>query len=163
MKLPVLVLALAALVASSCAELRRTIDQRTSNGPTAQQLWTYRVITQAGREPTWEERQRWDDQLDVALSRYLADHPEVANSYEVSTFRYTRQITVGMTKEQVTLLLGAPETATTDQAEIEKLARKFWPQMKGHVTEAWEYPLGWRLYFSETRLIDITQYLTDKD
>jgi len=48
----------------------------------------------------------------------------------------------------------------TDVAEIEKLARAYWPAIKaGGVTEAWVYALGWRLYFDGPRIVDITQYV----
>ena len=63
-----------------------------------------------------------------------------------------------MSKEQALILLGAPAQTTTDAAELEKLARKYWSEIQGNATEAWVYPLGWRLYFSGSRLVDITQY-----
>jgi hypothetical protein len=56
------------------------------------------------------------------------------------------------------ILLGAPQQTTTDAAEMEKLAGKYWPDVKPEATEAWVYPLGWRLYFAGARLVDITQY-----
>ena len=56
------------------------------------------------------------------------------------------------------ILLGAPQQTTTDAAEMEKLAGKYWPDVKSEATEVWVYPLGWRLYFAGTRLVDITQY-----
>ncbi len=43
---------------------------------------------------------------------------------------------------------------------METLARAYWPAIKGgNVTEAWVYPLGWRLFFNGPRIVDITQYL----
>jgi hypothetical protein len=35
--------------------------------------------------------------------------------------------------------------------------------IQGNATEAWVYPLGWRLYFAGMKLVDITQYLTPKE
>ena len=64
----------------------------------------------------------------------------------------------GMSKEQVLILLDAPDRETTDAAEMEKLARKYWPQIRGKASEAWSYPLGWQFYFAESRLVDIIQY-----
>jgi len=121
-------------------------------------MWTYRVAVANGREPTFEERLHWERQLDQAVGRYLAKDQEFANSPQLSTFRFVRQTAVGMSKEQVTILLGAPERATTDMGEIETLAGKYWPDIRPHATEAWVYPIGWRLYFSGSRLVDITQY-----
>jgi len=42
---------------------------------------------------------------------------------------------------------------------MEKLARKYWPSIKGNATEAWVYPAGWNLYFKDATVVDITQYL----
>jgi hypothetical protein len=64
-----------------------------------------------------------------------------------------------MTKEQIVILLGNPETTTTDPAEMEKLARRYWPAVKARAKETWTYPLGWRFYFAGDRVVDITQYL----
>jgi hypothetical protein len=146
-----------------CATVKPSIDQRSLAGPTAQQLWTARVLTQMGRDPTFEERQRWSDEMDRQISRYLVEHPEVANSSDVTTFRYEKQPIVGMTKEQVLILLGAPESVTADQAQLEILASRFWPQIKADVTEAWVYPLGWRFFFGGPRLTAITQYLSPNE
>ena len=146
------------LTAAACASNRPIVEQRTTQGPVAEDLWTYRVVHANGREPTFEERLHWERQLDLAISRYLAKDPEFANSPGVLTFRADRQTSVGMSKEQVTILLGAPQQTTTDAAEMEKLASKYWPDVKSEATEAWVYPLGWRLYFAGARLVDITQY-----
>jgi hypothetical protein len=150
---------LAVVVAmAACASNRAPFEQRTTQGPLAEQLWIYKVATANGREPTFEERRHWERQLDAAISRYLTKDQEYANSPDVLTFRSDRQTAVGMSKEQVTILLGAPQRTTTDAGEIETLAGKYWPEVRGQATEAWVYPLGWRLYFAGARLVDITQY-----
>jgi hypothetical protein len=146
------------LALAACAALR-PLEQRTTQGPTAQEFWMYRVLLTNGREPNFDERRHWEDQIDDQIGRYLRAHPEAANSLDVSTFRFFRRASVGMTKEQVVILLGSPEAVTTDPAEMEKLARKYWPAVKGQAKEAWVYPLGWHLYFADSRLVDITQYL----
>src|SRR5437867_12569400 len=67
---------------------------------------------------------------------------------------------LGMSKEQVLLLLGPPAGTATDPAALETLGRAYWPAIKaGNATEAWVYPLGWRLFFDGVRVVDITQYL----
>jgi hypothetical protein len=159
MALRAIALAALVLVAAGCATMNPPLEQRTTQGPTAEEFWMYRVMLLNGRQPNFDERRHWDDQMDQQISAYLREHPEVANSLEVSTFRFYRRVAVGQTKEQVLILLGAPEATTTDQAEMEKAARKYWPQIKGNVTEAWAYPLGWTMYFAGPKLIDITQYL----
>ena len=149
------------LTAAACASTGSVIvEQRTTQGPLAEELWAYRVTLANGREPTFEERLHWERQLDLAISRYLAKDQEYANSPGVLTFRSVRQTEVGMSKEQVVILLGAPQRMTTDTAEIEKLAGKYWPDVQTQATEAWVYPMGWRLYFAGARLVDITQYQT---
>jgi SmpA/OmlA family protein len=154
------VLAVVLTVAACASTGSAVLEQRTTQGPQAEELWGYRVTLANGREPTFEERTHWERQLDAAISRYLAKDQEYANSPNVLTFRSVRQVEVGMSKEQVVILLGAPQRTTTDAGEIEKLAGKYWPDVQTQVTEAWVYPMGWRLYFAGVRLVDITQYQT---
>jgi hypothetical protein len=63
-----------------------------------------------------------------------------------------------MSKEQVMILLGDPDRMTHDVAEMNALAGRYWAAIQGRATEAWVYPLGWRLFFAESRLVDITQF-----
>jgi hypothetical protein len=157
-----LAVATLALVLGGCASLRTTpVDQRTTQGPLARELWTLRMVAQNGREPSFDERRHWDNAMESRINDYLRKHPEAANSLELSTFRFTRQVVTGMTKEQVLILLGAPETVTTDQAELEKLARGYWTDIKGNATEAWVYPFGWRMFYAGQRLVDITRHVPD--
>jgi len=146
------------LVLTACAS-GKAVEQRTSQGPSAEQFWFYRMIGANGREPNFDERRHWQNQIDEDIAQYLRTHPEAASSLEVSTFRFYRRATVGMTKEQIVILLGNPETTTTDPAEMEKLARRYWPAVKARAKETWTYPLGWRFYFAGDRVVDITQYL----
>lgn len=145
------------LAGAACAS-GRPIEQRTTEGPLAEELWFYRVSEMNGREPTFEERRRWENQLDIAVNRYLAKDQTFANSPQLSTFRFLRQASVGMSKEQVVILLGDPDRVTRDEAEIQALATRYWPAIRGKATEAWVYPLGWRLFFAESQLVDITQF-----
>jgi hypothetical protein len=154
----VVTLVLVATMLAACA-VRRPVEQRTTQGPTARQMFDLRVMTQSGREPSFEERRQWDTQLEDQIGAYLRAHPDKANALDVSTFRFARQAAVGMDKEQVLILLGPPLTVSADQAEMEKVARGYWPAIKGNATEVWVYPLGWSLFFAGPRLIDITQYL----
>lgn len=151
------------LASAACASSAAPkVEQRTTQGPSAEDLFVYRTVTQNGRAPTFDERRHWEGQLDLAISRYLAADQEFASSPQLSTFRLLRQPAVGMSKDQVLILLGPPEWTTTDVAEIERLARKYWGEMRGKVDEAWSYPLGWRLYFSGSRLVDITQFQSSR-
>lgn len=149
---------LVGLATVACAT-HKPSEQRTTEGLAAEQLFVHTVVQQNGREPTFEERQTWLDTLDQKISAYLREHPEAANSIEVSKFRFLRQATVGMTKEQIRILLGQPTEAVTDRDRLEKIASKYWPNIRDRATEAWLYPLGWRFYFEDDRVVDITQYV----
>ena len=151
---------LCALVAGGCAAMGRgPVEHRSTQGPTSTQMLNFRVLMESGREPTFEERRQWESLVEEKISAYLRAHPEKASALDVSTFRYLRQVAVGMDKEQVLILLGAPASVSGDQAEMEKIARKYWSNIKGNATEVWVYPLGWNMFFAGQRLIDITQYL----
>jgi hypothetical protein len=155
---PIVVLALVLATLAGCAT-KQAVEQRTTQGPTAQQMFNLRVLGENGREPTFEEKRLWDQQIEDRIGAYLRAHPEKASALDVSTFRYLRQAAVGMDKEQILILLGAPATVSGAQAQMEKLARRYWPQIQGNATEVWVYPLGWNLFFAGQRLIDITQFL----
>jgi hypothetical protein len=143
-----------------CA-MRKPVEQRTTQGPTAEQLWAWRMRSQVGREPSFEERRHFDDQLELRIARYLQEHPEDANALGVSTFRFDRQVSVGMSREQVEILLGSPMARTADLAAMERQARKFWPDIAPRARAAWTYPLGWTVYFGgQERVVDITQFHT---
>jgi hypothetical protein len=145
------------LILVACAGYR-VKEQRVTQGPMAEDLFMTRGIMANGKEPNFDERRHWYNQVDTRISQYLIRHPEVASSVDVSTFRFIRQVSVGQDQEQVLILLGPPIGRTTDEAEMEKLARRYWPSIKGNATEAWVYPEGWRLYFKDSVVVDITQY-----
>lgn len=147
-----------AAVLAACGTLRPPLEQRTTQGPTAAELWLYRVGLANNRQPTFEESRHWEDDLDDRIAKYLRANPSAANSLDVSTFRFLRRAAVGQTKEQIMILLGPPLATTSDPVEMEKVARKFWPDIKPRAQEAWMYPLGWYFYFGDSRVVDITQY-----
>ncbi len=128
-----IVLVAGLLTLAACASYRGK-EQRTTQGPLAEDLWINKI------------------------SQYLHRNQDSANSIDVSTFRFIRQVSVGQSDEQVLILLGPPIAKTADEAEMEKLARKYWPSIKGTATEAWVYPAGWRVYFKDSKVVDITQY-----
>jgi len=148
-----------ALMVGGCFVRRQAVEQRSTQGPTSAQMLNLRIMLESGRQPTFEEKRQWEGQVEERISAYLRQHPDKASALDVSTFRYLRQVTVGMDKEQVLILLGAPVSASGDQAQMEKVARGYWPVIKGNATEVWVYPLGWNLFFAGQRLIDITQYV----
>jgi hypothetical protein len=153
-------LGLAALLVAGCGLVSRpAVEQRSASGPTAEQMLNQRMLKESGREPTFEEKRQWDVDMEDKIGAYLRAHPDRASALDVSTFRFLRQVAVGMDKEQVLILLGPPVTVSADQAEMEKIARGYWSSIKGNATEVWVYPQGWNMFFAGQRLIDITQYV----
>jgi hypothetical protein len=108
------------------------------------------------RLPTFDETLAWRTDLDHRVSDYLVKHPEVGTSPRASQFRFQRRVAVGMSKEEVTLLVGRPEVVSTDVVTMEKGARQFWPVIKERAGEMWVYPGGWQFYFAGDRLVDLT-------
>ena len=73
------------VVLAGCAAWRIK-EQRTTQGPLAEDLFITLVYFANGREPNFDERRHWEDQLDYSISQYLHSHPEAANSRDVMTF-----------------------------------------------------------------------------
>jgi hypothetical protein len=155
----VAVAAVVLLLSTACAYFSPPLEQRTSRGPTARQFWTLRMMMANGREPNIEDRRHWQDEIDQKIAQYLRENPDAANSLDLSSFRFDKQVVTGMSKQQVLILLGPPEAVTSDQAQMQALARRYWQGIEGNATEVWVYDLGWRMFFSGTRLVTMTQYL----
>jgi hypothetical protein len=146
-----------AVVLAGCAP-KFPVEQRTTQGPVADDFWRMSVFLQNGRPATFEEQNFWLEKIDLQIRDYLRRNQDKASGPTIQTFRFLRQVEVGMDKEQVLILLGPPVTVTGDPGEMEKAARRYWPMIKGNATEAWLYQLGWTFYFAGQRLVDITQY-----
>jgi hypothetical protein len=146
------------LVLTGCRTVYPDLDQRTTQGPTADELWTMKVMQQTGREPSFDEKRHFEDEMDDRIGRYLREHQDAASAVTVMSFR-GRQVTLGMEQGQVEALLGPPVTTTRDAAQMSNLARHYWPDIRGKADEAWTYPRGWVVYFSKAKVVDITQYL----
>lgn len=130
--------------------------QRAAEGPTASEIYYHRFVTGYARTPTFDEQFAWRDDLDRRISDYLVQHPELAVSPQARQFRVERRVSVGMTREEVTLLAGRPDSTTAETAAMEAGAKQFWPQMRDRAKEMWVYPNGWRFYFDGDRLVDMT-------
>ena len=105
------VVAVVVFAVGGCIMPRAGVEQITPQGPTAETMFKLRSVYANGREPNFDERQQWDSQIEQKISTYLREHPDKANALNVSTFRFLRQVTVGMDQEQVLILLGAPVEA----------------------------------------------------
>jgi len=88
-----IVLVAGLLILAACASYR-VKEQRTTQGPLAEDLWMTNVILANGREPNFDERRYWNNQIEYRISQYLHQHPEAANSLDVTTFRFVRQVSV---------------------------------------------------------------------
>jgi hypothetical protein len=154
-----LALAATTLLLAGCALSRPQMEQRTTEGPLAEDFFTLRIIARTGRSPNFDERRRWDETMDRRIDDYLRRHPESASSAEILTFRFMRQASVGMDKEQILLLLERPLQAAKDAATMQKEAHRFWDELKDEVSEVWTYPMGWNLFFKDDKVIEIVQFL----
>lgn len=147
-----LLLALGALTGCTTVEI-----QRATEGPTAEEVYMSRFVQGYGRTPTFDETTAFRTDLEQRVSTYLRQHPEVGNSPRVSQFTFQRRVAVGMTKEEVALLMGPPAQATQEEQQMEAVARQFWAAIKPRAKEMWVYPGGWQLYFDGgERLVDLT-------
>ena len=117
-----------------------------------------RFVKGYGRLPTFDESTAFQVELEQRVSDHLARHPELATSPRASQFTFHRRLAVGMTKEEVGLLAGAPYELTQDGKEMQAAARQFWPDVKLRAKEMWVYPGGWQLYFDGERLVDLTVF-----
>jgi hypothetical protein len=148
------------IILAGCALTRsQGVQQRSTQGPTAEQFWTAAILLQSGRAPTFEEKRHWEDDIDARIATYLRTHQQEANALTLAAFRFHKQVVVGMHREQVTILLGEPERTSTDPAEMQNVARVYWPSIRGKATEVLVYPLGWAFFLERDRVVDITQYI----
>ncbi len=150
-----LAVALAALLLGGCAA---ALDQRAIEGLEAVRIWKLRFAGSYGRAPSFEEARGFEDRLEQRIRAYLDGHPAVANSLRATTLRFWRRVAVGMTKEEILLLLDKPDDTASDPARMEAAARRFWPEVKKRAKETWSYPGGWSLYFEGEELVDLTVY-----
>ena len=108
-----------------------------------------------GREPGWDEKRQFEDQLEDKVFKYLREHPEIENESRYTSFRFWRQVSIGSTREEVRILLDEPDQRTIDPALMASLSRRHWSQVQTKAKEAWVYPLGWVLYMDDTAVVSM--------
>ena len=150
------VLAVAAIGLCACASGKAPEVQRTTEGPTADEEHAARFAGEYGRAPSFDETAAFRADLENRVAAYLARHPDLATSTRASQFTFHRRAAVGMTREEVTLLMGPPASTSRDVAQMQAAARQFWPSVARQAREMWTYPGGWSLYFDGDRLVDLT-------
>ena len=67
------------LILAGCLSWRIK-EQRTTEGPMAEDIWTMKVLMANGREPNFDERRRWDNAMEQKIGQYLRQNPDAASS-----------------------------------------------------------------------------------
>lgn len=142
------------LLAGACASAP-PVTENTTRGPMAAEMHLVRSLNANGREPGWDEKRQFQDQLEERVFKYLREHPEIENDTRYSSFRFWRQVSIGSTKEEVRILLEEPDQRTIDPALMASLSRRHWSQVQGKAKEAWVYPLGWVLYLDDKAVVSM--------
>ena len=154
MRRSIRLLLVAAFVAAACAT-KLDVVELTSKGPSAEELFQARALAINGRTPTFDERRRWEAEVEERVFAYLREHPELEQTSRYSDFRFWWQVTTGSTPAEVRVLLQEPAEQTTDAARMAALAERQWPEIEGKAAEAWFYAPGWVIYFDETSVVAI--------
>src|SRR5688572_17141964 len=154
------VLALASLAATlgvgGCGTLATSdIPERMGRGPRAEEMFYAKISATSGREPNFDEKRQWKDQMDERVFKYLREHPEMEQTTRYSDFRFWRQVSEGSTPAEVRTLLDEPYEQTIDPARMGALAKQQWPDVRTKAKEAWLYPLGWILYFDDKGVVSM--------
>jgi hypothetical protein len=145
-------LALLALLGPGCAS-RSPVLERTTQGPSAEEFFVIRSFQITGREPGFDERRHWENEIEVRVSTYLRRHPELEQSPRYLEFRFSKHVTSGSSRGEVRTLLEEPEEETVDPARLAALAERYWPDIRGKAKEAWVYSLGWVFYFDDAGVV----------
>ncbi len=114
---PLLRAALALALLAGCASQKDAV-QRATEGPTADEIYLARFQRGYGRGPTFDETMAWRADFDKKVTEYITRQPGMVASPRVGQFRVQRRVAVGMTREEVALLVGLPELVTP---EIDRL------------------------------------------
>jgi hypothetical protein len=144
------------LAVAGCASMGDVPVQRAMVGPSADEIFNSRFVRGYARLPSFDETSKFRDDLDRRVGEYLAKNPQIATSQRASQFRFERRVDVGMSKPEVTLLLGQPDMTTSDPVLMKAKAQVFWTDIARRAQEMWQYPSGWSLYFEGDRLVDLT-------
>jgi hypothetical protein len=105
-----------------------------------------------GRDPSFDERRVWENQVDMRVAKYLREHPELEQSPRYLEFRFWRQVAPGATRGEVETLLESPAERTIDPAFMAVLAEGHWDDVGRKAREAWVY-YGWVIYFDDAAVV----------
>jgi hypothetical protein len=146
---------LAALLAAGCFSTKLDVVELTTKGPSAEDLFQERSYAINGRAPSFDEKRRWEAEVEERVYAYLRQHPELEQTNRYSDFRFWWQVTTGSTPKEVRVLLEDPAEQTIDPARMAALAERQWSEVQGKAKEAWLYPPAWVVYFDETSVVGI--------
>ncbi len=154
-------LALLLVAAAGCASKGPTVE-RASHSPSARELYVARSYQLYQREPNFDERSLWENELDLRIASYLRSHPELEQSPRYTEFRFLKHATPGSTRGEVRTLLEEPREETVDPDRMAALAKRHWAELHTKAKEAWVYPAGWVLYFDDTAVIAILRSMATR-
>jgi hypothetical protein len=132
------------------------VVERVPQGPKALELFYYRSYLYNNREPSFDERRKWEDVHEDRVARFLREHQGIMNTTRYTDFKFWGQVVVGSTRDEVRTLLDEPDEQTIDPALMATMAQQHWPAM-ANAKEAWVYPPGWVLYFDDAEVVHITR------
>ena len=149
-----LLLALVVMAAVGCAT-ELDLVERTTRGPSAEELMLVRSVVTNGRTPNFEEKRHWERAVEERVYTYLRDHPELQQTARYTEFRFLWQVAPGSTAAEVRVLLEEPQERTVDPARMAALAERHWSEMRAKVKEAWIYEPAWAIYFDDAGVVAI--------
>jgi hypothetical protein len=145
---------LAALVAGACAAVGRLDKvELTTQGPSAEEFFVARSYALNGRAPNFDEKRRWESEMEDRVFAYLRDHPELEQTSRYSDFRFWWQVATGSTPAEVSVLLPEPQEKTIDVPRMAALAERQWAEIESKAKEAWVYTPAWVIYFDDTSVV----------
>ncbi len=146
-------LLLTALVTAACATSRLDKVELTTTGPSAEEFFVARSYALNGRAPTFDEKRRWESEMEDRVYAYLRAHPELERTSRYSDFRFWWRVTTGSTPAEVRVLLPEPQEQTIDAPRMAALAGRQWTEIESKATEAWVYAPAWVIYFDDTNVV----------
>ena len=150
-----LALGLLAISTAGCAVDLQTVEQ-TAQGPTGLDVLTARSQALNNRDPSFDEKRVWQDRADMRVDKYLREHPELQQGPRYLDVRFWRQVSQGAPRDEVEVLLEAPQEQTIDPALMAMLAERHWDDVGRRATEAWVY-YGWVIYFDDDAVVGMVR------
>jgi len=151
------IVALALAAAAGCGGIKTEKVERTSRGPTAEDIFVTRSYAINGRAPSFDEKRTWEAETEERVFKYLRAHPELEQTTRYSDFRFWWQVVNGSTPAEVRVLLEEPPERTIDPARMAALADKQWSALEPKAVEAWAYPNSWVIFFDDASVIGMVR------